>query len=79
MGINIQNFKGNNVVDLYYNKETRMDIMDCPERFYIKPLIWFQNVRNVDNKWYINIGQNTGGHGYGLRILAFPKKFIDYS
>ena len=54
LGITIQNFKGNNIVDLYYNKETRMDIIDCPERFYIKPLIWFQNLRCVDNKWYMN-------------------------
>jgi hypothetical protein len=54
LGITIQNFKGNNIVDLYYNKETRMDMIDCPERFYIKPLIWFQNLRCVDNKWYMN-------------------------
>ena len=54
LGLTIQNFKGNNIVDLYYNKETRMDMIDCPERFYIKPLIWFQNVRCVDNKWYMN-------------------------
>jgi hypothetical protein len=54
LGITIQNFKGNNIVDLYYNKETIMDIIDCPERFYMKPLIWFQNVKCVDNKWYMN-------------------------
>lgn len=54
MGINIQNFRGNNIIDLYYNKETYMDIIECPERFYIKPLLWVQNVRNVNSKWYIN-------------------------
>lgn len=54
MGIGIQNFKGNNIVELYYNKETKMDLIDCPERYYIKPLIWFQSVKCVDTKWYIN-------------------------
>lgn len=54
MGITVQNYKGNNTVDLYYNKDTPMEIIDCPERYYIKPLIWFQNVRCVDDKWYIN-------------------------
>jgi len=54
MGIAIQNFKGNNIVELYYNKETKMDLIDCPERYYIKPLIWFQSVNCVDRKWYIN-------------------------
>lgn len=53
-GASIQNFKGNNIVELYYNKDTRMDILDCPERFYIRPLFWFQNIRQVENKWYIN-------------------------
>jgi hypothetical protein len=54
IGIPFQNFKGNNIVELYYNKETRMDLIDCPERYYIKPLIWFHNVKYVDKKWYIN-------------------------
>jgi len=54
IGASIQNFKGNNIVELFYNKDTRMDILDCPERFYIRPLLWFQNIRQVENKWYIN-------------------------
>jgi hypothetical protein len=54
MGIVIQNFKGNNIVELFYNKETRMDLIDCPERYYMKPLIWFQGLTYVDNKWFIN-------------------------
>jgi hypothetical protein len=54
MGITIQNYKGNNIVDLYYNKDTPMEIIDCPERYYIKPLIWFQNAKCVNDKWYIN-------------------------
>lgn len=53
-GASIQNFKGNNIIELFYNKDTKMDIIDCPERFYIKPLIWFQNIKKVENKWYIN-------------------------
>lgn len=53
-GASIQNFKGNNIIELFYNKDTKMDIFDCPERFYIKPLLWFQNIKKVENKWYIN-------------------------
>ncbi len=54
LGASIQNFKGNNIIELFYNKDTKMDIIDCPERFYIKPLLWFQNIKKVENKWYIN-------------------------
>jgi hypothetical protein len=53
-GASIQNFKGNNIIELFYNKDTKMDIIDCPDRFYIKPLLWFQNIKLVENKWYIN-------------------------
>jgi len=53
-GASLQNFKGNNVIELFYNKDTKMDLIDCPERFYIKPLIWFQNIKRVENKWFIN-------------------------
>lgn len=54
-GVNTQNYGNKLFVDLYISKDIKLELEDCPDKFYITPLIWFQNLKLVENRWYLNI------------------------
>ena len=55
IGVSIQVFGGNQILDCYIAKDIKMDIEECPDKFYIVPIIWIHNLKLSGDRWYLNI------------------------
>ena len=53
--ISTQSFDSKLLLDLYISKDIKLALGDCPDKFYITPLIWFQNLKYSGDRWFFNI------------------------